>query len=634
MERKSKFQKKFQRFQERFKMMESLEASKFYSALEQEQTLRQLLQQVKGAITQLEKSRESESWREDWLQLADQIRAKMRNVSNGMLKEFNQHYRTNFTIEEVTSGDENFYYSEGLMETIKRKNLLNHLFHRELSTILPPHPKDEFPETRMMKRSFVIHVGPTNSGKTFHALEELKKAYNGLYLAPLRLLALEVFERLNDDGVPCNLLTGEEEISHPNIRHTSCTIEKADFSRIYDTVVIDEAQMIGDAQRGNAWTKALLAIRAKEIHICCSPIALQVIQTILDDCDDDYIIEEHVRQTPLVFEDRLFRFPKDVQKGDAFIVFSRRMVLQVAAALADKKIKSSIIYGNLPPDTRRRQVERFLNGETDVVVATDAIGMGLNLPIKRIVFLETEKFDGEKHRPLRVQEVKQIAGRAGRKGMYDQGFVNTFSRRQLVKSALATEETSLPIAYLAPTAETILKLPFGTLEERLRAWADYQIEVPYFEKTDISTQIDLLVYAKGFENVLTNEQLYKAIHIPFPERNEVLVAQWLQYLDELSELEPTLSKPYPRGQDLVSMETYFKALDLYYSFSKAFRFALDHQWVEDERSRTSKAIHQLLTTKIKHYGRKCSSCGKPLPWNAIHGICDQCYSARWDNDWY
>jgi ATP-dependent RNA helicase SUPV3L1/SUV3 len=622
--------KKIQRIEERFNLLDSLEAGKFYTALDQEQTLRTLLQQLKGTLTKMAQAPETESWREDGSKLAERIKERMTLVSAGMLKEFNHHYRTAFTLEEIMESDENFYYSEGLMSTIKRKKLLNHLFHRELSTILPSHPKDEFPETRKLQRYFVLHVGPTNSGKTFHALERLKRAQNGLYLAPLRLLALEVFERLNEEGVRCNLLTGEEEISRPSIRHTACTIEKADFSRIYDTVVIDEAQMIGDAQRGNAWTKALLGIRAKEIHVCCSPVALPVIQRLLDDCGDEYEIEQHERQTPLRFEDQPFRFPRDAQKGDAFIVFSRKMVLQVAAALADKKMKASIIYGNLPPDTRRRQVERFLTGETDVVVATDAIGMGLNLPIKRIVFLEAEKFDGEKHRPLRVQEIKQIAGRAGRKGMYDEGFVNTFTRRTLVKSALSEKEPPLSSAYLAPMEETILQLPFGTLEERLRAWSDYEIEVAYFEKTDISTQLDLLVYAKSFENVLTHEQLYKAIHIPFPERNEALVSQWLHYLEELSEHEPSLSKPYRRGNDLVSLETYFKALDLYYSFSKAFHLQLDFPWVDSERRDVSKEIHRLLTTKIKQYGRRCSSCRRPLPWNAIHGICDKCYRARWE----
>ncbi|MFC3886008.1 helicase-related protein [Bacillus songklensis] len=625
--------KKVKRIRERFELMDSVEAGKFYTAFDQEQTLRTLLQQLKGTINKKERLYENESGLEEANRLAGQIKERIREVSKGMLEEFNQHYRTDFTLEEIIRDHENFYYSEGLMAIIRRKNLLQHVFNKEISTILPSHPKDEFPETRKLKRSFVIHAGPTNSGKTHHALQQLKKAQNGLYLAPLRLLALEVYERLNAEGVRCNLVTGEEEISHPRVRHTSCTIEKADFSRIHDMVVIDEAQMIGDAQRGNAWTKAILGIRAKEIHICCSPIALPIIQKLLDDCEDDYVIEEHERQTPLVFENRPFRFPRDVKKGDALIVFSRKMVLQVAASLADQKLSASVIYGNLPPDTRRRQVERFLSGKTDVVVATDAIGMGLNLPIKRVVFLETEKFDGEEHRPLRVQEVKQIAGRAGRKGIYEEGFVNTFTRRTLIKSSLSKGESSLQSVYLAPMEETILQLPFGTLEERLRAWADYEIEVPYFEKTDISTQLDLLVYAKSFENVLTNEQLYKAIHIPFSERNDILVSQWLKYLDELSEHESSLSKPYPRSKDLAGLETYFKALDLYYSFSKMFHLDMDYTWIEEERDHISKEIHRLLTTKIKHYRKKCSSCRKPLPWNAIHGICDKCYGGRWENDW-
>jgi ATP-dependent RNA helicase SUPV3L1/SUV3 len=629
----NKIMKKVKRIQDRFEVVDSVEAGKFYTAFDQEQTLRTLLQQLKGTINKIERLYEKDSGYEQAMILAERIKERIREVSSGMLTEFNQHYQTNFTLNEVIADHENFYYSEGLMATIKRKNLLQHAFNKELSAILPSHPKDEFPETRRLKRSFVIHAGPTNSGKTYHALQQLKQAQNGLYLAPLRLLALEVYERLNSEGVRCNLVTGEEEMSHPRVRHTSCTIEKADFSRIHDVVVIDEAQMIGDAQRGNAWTKAILGIWAREIHICCSPIAVPVIQRLLDDCGDDYVIEEHERQTPLVFEDRTFRFPRDVKKGDALIVFSRKMVLQVAASLTDQKLRASVIYGNLPPDTRRRQVERFLNGKTDVVVATDAIGMGLNLPIKRIVFLETEKFDGEEHRPLRVQEIKQIAGRAGRKGIYEKGLVNTFTRRTLIKTALTKEERPLQSVYLAPMEETILKLPFGTLEERLRAWADYEIEVPYFEKTDISAQLDLLVYAKSFEHVLTNEQLYKAIHIPFSERNDALVSLWLRYLDELAEHEPSLSKPYPRSKGLAGLETYFKALDLYYSFSKTFHLDMDHMWVEEERDRVSKEIHQLLTTKIKHYRRKCSSCRKPLPWNAIHGTCDKCYGRRLENDW-
>jgi ATP-dependent RNA helicase SUPV3L1/SUV3 len=623
--------KKIERIKQRFELFDTVETGLFYTAFDQEQTLRTLLQQLKGTITKINRLLGQESKHKEADELAEQIKKRMKETSSELLKEFNVHYQTNFTLEEVMEGHENFFYSEGLMPTIRRKKLLQHVFNRELSSILPTHPKDEFPETRKIKRTIVIHTGPTNSGKTYQALERLKKAGNGLYLAPLRLLALEVYERMNTEGVRCNLLTGEEEIGHPNILHTSSTIEKADFSKKHDVVVIDEAQMIGDSQRGNAWTKTILGIQANEIHICCSPVGLNVIKKLLNDCGDEYEIKKYKRQTPLIFEDKPFHFPKDVQKGDALIVFSRKMVLQVAAALAGQKVKSSVIYGNLPPDTRRKQVELFLNGETNVVVATDAIGMGMNLPIKRVVFLETEKFDGEEQRELTAQEIKQIAGRAGRKGMYEKGFVNTLIRKTFVKSALTKEDQPLEYAYLAPMEKTILKLPFGTLEERLKAWADYEIEVFYFKRMDISTQLTLLQYAKNYETVLTYEQFYRAIYVPFAERNDELVGQWLRYLEELSEHEPVLPKPRQHTRNLEELETYFKALDLYYAFSKTFHFDLDESWVKTKREQVSKEIHQLLTTKIKQYKGKCSTCGKDLPWNAIHGVCNKCYVNRWEN---
>ncbi|WP_181833075.1 helicase-related protein [Bacillus taeanensis] len=631
MNLKLKQLKKIERIKQRFELFDVVETGKFYTAFDQEQTLRTLLQQLKGTMTKIDRLLGQGTEYEEAAVLAEKIKKRIEEASRALLEEFNVHYQTNFTLEEVMESHENFYYSEGLMPTIRRKKMLQHVFNRELSSILPPHPKDEFPETRRLKRTIVIHTGPTNSGKTYHALERLKKAKNGLYLAPLRLLALEVYERLNTEGVRCNLLTGEEEIGHPNIQHTSSTIEKADFSKIHDVVVIDEAQMVGDSQRGNAWTKAILGIQASEIHICCSPIGLGIIKRLLHDCGDEYEIKTYKRQTPLVFEDKPFHFPKDVQKGDALIVFSRKMVLQVAAALADQKVKASVIYGNLPPDTRRKQVELFLSGETHVVVATDAIGMGMNLPIKRVVFLETEKFDGEEQRELTVQEIKQIAGRAGRKGMYEKGFVNTLTRKLFVKSALTKEDLPLECAYLAPMEKTILKLPFGTLEERLKAWADYEIEVPYFKRIDISTQLNLLQYAKNYEAVLTYEQLYRAIYVPFAERNDTLVSRWLAYLEELSEHEPLLPKPRQNTRNLEELETYFKELDLYYAFSKTFHFDLDESWVKTKREQISKEIHQQLTTKIRQYKRKCSSCGKDLPWNAIHGLCNKCYVNRWEN---
>ncbi|MDE7243658.1 MAG: hypothetical protein K2O18_06750, partial [Oscillospiraceae bacterium] len=111
-------------------------------------------------------------------------------------------------------------------------------------------------QAKRLDRRFILHVGETNSGKTYHALQALKNAPNGVYLGPLRLLALEVFDRLNLDGCPCTLLTGEEYEPLPFARHTASTIELCDCGQIYDTAVIDEAQMIADPSRGAAWTRA------------------------------------------------------------------------------------------------------------------------------------------------------------------------------------------------------------------------------------------------------------------------------------------------------------------------------------------------------------------------------------------
>ena len=134
--------------------------------------------------------------------------------------------------------------------------------------------------------------------------------------------------------------------------------------------------------------------------------------------DSEIEIIEYKRDTPLEVEKKEFKI-KHVKKGDALICFSRRRVLETASKLQNDGHSVSMIYGSMPPETRKKQVERFIKGETNIIVSTDAIGMGLNLPIRRIVFLENSKFDGTSRRRLTSQEVKQIAGRAGRKGLYE-----------------------------------------------------------------------------------------------------------------------------------------------------------------------------------------------------------------------
>ena len=129
---------------------------------------------------------------------------------------------------------------------------------------------------------------------------------------------------------------------------------------------------------------------------------------MITDCGDELSIVRHERMTPLEVEKEGFQFPGSVRPGDALIVFSKARVHAVAAELRSKGYRVSLIYGALPPDVRRDQAERFHQGETDVVVSTDAIAMGMNLPIERVVFLESEKYDGDITRTLTDAEIKQV----------------------------------------------------------------------------------------------------------------------------------------------------------------------------------------------------------------------------------
>lgn len=297
-----------------------------------------------------------------------------------------------------------------------------------------------FPLARSLKRHIHFHLGPTNSGKTYEALQVLQRARSGVYLAPLRLLAMEVRDRLLDAGVPCNLVTGEERVLMPGARHTASTIEMMRADHEVEVAVIDEIQMLQDDARGHAWTAALVGAPAKTVFVCGSTaveaICLRVVAAIGETCD----ITRLERKTPLLLEaDSLcgarynrWKLKKAIRAGDAVIAFSRKDVLTLAARIRQWGFGVASIYGALSPEVRRTEARRFNSGEADVLVATDAIGMGLNLPIRRVVFSSVHKFDGVAPRPLDATEVRQIAGRAGRYGIYPNGYVNAFEDDELL----------------------------------------------------------------------------------------------------------------------------------------------------------------------------------------------------------
>ncbi|WP_114395850.1 helicase-related protein [Oleisolibacter albus] len=277
-----------------------------------------------------------------------------------------------------------------------------------------------FPLARALGRKLKLVIGPTNSGKTHRAMQALKRADSGLYLAPLRLLALEVMDRLNRDGTPTTLLTGEEEIRVPDARHISSTIEMLDPEAPVDVAVIDEVQMLADRDRGWAWTAALLGAPARTVYLLGAPEVRPLIERAAAHLGEELEVITLERKAPLhALEQRLDW--SDVQPGDALIAFSRREVHAVRDTVQARGLSAAVIYGALAPEVRRREAERFTSGEADVVVATDAIGMGLNLPVRRVLFTALEKFDGMAVRPLTAAEIRQISGRAGRYGHHETG---------------------------------------------------------------------------------------------------------------------------------------------------------------------------------------------------------------------
>lgn len=491
-----------------------------------------------------------------------------------------------------------------------------------LSLLIALNPKDEYPEARAMSRRFVVHLGGTNTGKTYAGFQRLIRAGTGIYLAPLRLLALEAQETLLDAGVDCSLSTGEEEDIREGDTHLAATAEKLPLDRHYDVAVIDECQMIADRQRGYAWTRAILGVLAPEIHLCAAPEAKHLLLRLIESCGDSYEVVEHRRTTPLICMSHTIDYRR-VQPGDALITFSKVGVLSVAEDLRQSGKEPAIIYGALPYSTRRKQMEGFLEGKMEYIVSTDAIGMGLNLPIRRIIFMDTEKFDGVERRALKPEEIRQIAGRAGRYGMYPRGYVGATQNLELIRSGL---EAAIPPLQRAVVGfpQLVLQVDFDLLEV-LTQWNQMPTVEPY-EKLDISRYLTIISKMREMGFLLTKEQELRAANIPFDETEEALRELFFRFLRQWQQGEsmeqPGLGEEEPT---LPELELHYRKLDLYFSFAKAFGCPVDEDKLYESRERVADAINEILLHRLRNNIRFCARCGKALPLHHRGRLCDDCF---------
>lgn len=286
---------------------------------------------------------------------------------------------------------------------------------RLLAITSRPYLADEFARARMMQRKVIMHVGPTNSGKTHHALRALAAAKTGVYAGPLRLLAHEIWERLNTGQIvplgveqtvpdpnskvrgnpayarPCNMITGEEQkIVGNDVPLLSCTVEMLSYVTKYDIAVIDEIQMIGDSARGGAWTNAVMGVPADEVHLCGEETAIPIVQSLLKHTGDELIIKRYERLTPLSVEKKSLEGDlSKVRPGDAIVTFSRPSIFEIKSAIELKTgMRCAVVYGRLPPEVRSEQAALFNDPDSgyDVIIGSDAIGMGLNLSVLVVFF--------------------------------------------------------------------------------------------------------------------------------------------------------------------------------------------------------------------------------------------------------
>ncbi|WP_226665239.1 helicase-related protein [Metabacillus litoralis] len=508
------------------------------------------------------------------------------------------------------------------LESIKRRKeeearMIEDIFGREYN---PPAGRNI---------QYILHVGETNTGKTFQAIQKMQEAASGIYLAPLRLLAFEIYERLNEQGIACSLKTGEEEKIVTGAKHIACTVEMFHEKDDYDVIVIDESQMIEDKDRGFSWYKAITKANAKEVHIICSFNARPMILEVLGDSHIE--IHEYYRDVPLEVEPNLFRL-NQTRKGDALVCFSRKRVLETASELQRSGRQVSMIYGSMPPETRKKQMQRFINGETTVIVATDAIGMGLNLPIRRIVFLENDKFDGTRRRYLTSQETKQIAGRAGRKGIYNIGKVAFTHNVKTMTRLLEQEDDPLKGFAIAPTTSVLERFQKYSRKLGLFFYLWDQFKSPMGTKKATLTEEKLLydmVEDTIIEAKLSVADLYGFLHLPFSSNEPSLRLQWKQKLEAIINGQD-LPDPQIKESSLEELELSYKSVGLHLLFLyKLGRSTEAHYW-ERIREEISDNIHENLKSGVQIARRGCKVCGKSLHPRFKFAVCNECHFERND----
>ena len=263
----------------------------------------------------------------------------------------------------------------------------------------------------MSKNKITAVLGPTNTGKTHLAIETMLSFDSGMIGFPLRLLAREIYDKVIKKTGPDKvaLITGEEKIIPSNAKYFLCTVESMPIDKYLDFVGIDEIQMCSDHERGHIFTDRLLNLRGNKLTMFMGSNTIKNIILKLDG-DIEFINRNRLSKLSYTGHKKISR----IQRKTAIIAFSSEEVYAIAELIRRQKGGAAIVMGSLSPKTRNAQVQLYQSGDVDFLVATDAIGMGINMDLDHVYFSNLKKFDGKKLRKLNLSEIGQIAGRAGR----------------------------------------------------------------------------------------------------------------------------------------------------------------------------------------------------------------------------
>lgn len=426
-----------------------------------------------------------------------------------------------------------------------------------------------FPVARSLGRRFLFLAGPTNSGKTYEALKLAGEATSAEILSPLRLLALEHYERMSEEGLSAGMVTGEERILPDQVTHIARTIETLDLRRIVDVCVIDEIQMLSDPNRGWAWTQAVIGAPARLVVLTGAPEAIPLVEHLLAMTGEPLEVRILKRKGRLQTEEAPARLEK-LMRGDAVVAFSRRDIHELRTRLVQAGRTVATVYGALGPEVRRAEAARFRSGEAEVLVATDAIGMGLNIgPLRRVVFSTLRKFDGTRERQLTTMEIKQIAGRAGRFGHHDEGLVTALQEvgsygpvETFISNALAGEAPKLRgKAYVRPNQETVLAacevLQTDRLGRVLRHLNDTLVAGhPDLRMADMEEMIELAALLDAVELPVLDRLSYSMV--PVDGREQLAVGLLTDWAGQHARYGRVPSPNFGTNADLLKLEARVK----------------------------------------------------------------------------